>query len=106
MKGSTGSLVRLAFFTLILAAGAIVFFWLRGKPPERGSSEEEPPDLGIGMALVRIEPGSFLMGVARAESERERDEVPQRRVHIARGFWIGACEVTQREWRSVMSNNP
>jgi formylglycine-generating enzyme required for sulfatase activity len=34
------------------------------------------------------------------------DEIPQRRVSIARGFWLGRYEVTQAQWEAVTGNNP
>jgi TonB family protein len=55
----------------------------------------------IGMELVYIPPGEFMMG-----SNSSDDEKPIRRVVFAEGFWMGKYEVTQGQWRSVMGNNP
>ncbi len=71
----------------------------------------------IGMALVRIAPGSFEMGVDsvplpksliagpsgvvydRPSGEGDYDEVPVHKVTITRPFWIGVTEVTAEQFR-------
>jgi formylglycine-generating enzyme required for sulfatase activity len=60
---------------------------------------------GIGIELVAIPAGSFVMGSPRGEDGRERNE-SQRAVTISRVFWLGKYEVTQGEWQSVMGSNP
>jgi formylglycine-generating enzyme required for sulfatase activity len=80
----------------------------------------------IGMKLVFIRPGEFLMGSPEGEKERkEREnspqlrvlrtqpffvwkekEFPQHKVKITRPFYLGATEVTQRQWKSIMEKNP
>ena len=57
-----------------------------------------------GMEFVWIPPGEFSMGsTSRHAFDNER---PVTRVRISRGFWLGKYEVTQRQWESVMGNNP
>ncbi len=70
----------------------------------------------IGMKLVRIEPGAFVMGQGEAAPRtrqeweaRDADEAPVHRVRLTRPFYLGATEVTNaqfeqfdpghREWR-------
>jgi len=60
----------------------------------------------IGMKLVWIPPGEFIMGSPISELERGPDEGPQHHVRITKGFWIGVYEVTQREYLAVTSGNP
>lgn len=60
---------------------------------------------GATMEMVWCAPGSFVMGSPEDESGRFADE-PQRNVSITKGFWIGKYEVTQRQWASVMRDNP
>ncbi len=78
----------------------------------------------IGMKLVLIPPGEFMMGSPKELIEEElkahRDdslygkwylgqlagEGPQHRVRITKPFYVGACQVTQREYRRVMGVNP
>ncbi len=59
----------------------------------------------IGIELVFIPPGEFVMGSLSDESGRDEDE-RQHRVKIARGFYMGATEVTQSQWSAVMDANP
>lgn len=59
----------------------------------------------IGMELVKIPAGEFLMGTPNHEPNRGLDELPHR-VRIGRAFFIGMCEVTQRQYQTVMGKNP
>ena len=52
------------------------------------------------MSFVWIEPGTFEMG-----SDRDT-ESPVHEVTISKGFWLGAHEVTQRQWEVVMGTRP
>ena len=60
---------------------------------------------GIKQAFRWIEPGTFLMGSAEDESERERDET-QHEVTLTQGFWLADTTVTQDLWEAVMGDNP
>lgn len=60
----------------------------------------------IGMKLVRIEPGEFLMGSSDLVSVALTYEKPQHRVQIGKGFSLGAREVTQGQYQEVMGQNP
>ena len=50
------------------------------------------------LVLRRIEPGTFIMG------NDQKDE--SHRVTLTQPFYIGVFEVTQKQWVSVMGNNP
>jgi len=56
----------------------------------------------IGMELILISPGEFLMGSEDGES----DEKPVRRVQISQPFYMGKYPVTQAQWQAVMGKNP
>ena len=60
---------------------------------------------GAELELVYCPPGEFMMGSPSTEEGRWRDET-QHRVWLTKGFWLGKYPVTQRQWRSVMGNNP
>src|SRR5262245_12516648 len=64
-------------------------------------------DLGNGATLdmVEIHGGSFMMGSPETEADRYNDEGPRHRVNVP-SFWMGKYEVTQKQWRTVMNNNP
>ena len=100
----------------------------RDRPREaaaRAAEPQPPPPLpdrersnSIGMTLVRIEPGSFLMGSTKeqidqlmrlfSESKREwfDDEQPQHPVQITRPFFLGIHPVTQGQYQAIMGSNP
>jgi len=52
---------------------------------------------GVSLELVRIPAGEFIMG----DRAGHPDERPLRRVKIAQPFWLGRCEVTNRQFRSL-----
>ena len=59
----------------------------------------------IGMKLVAIPPGTFIMGSPADEAARYDNET-QHKVTMTRGFFMGATSVTQAQWRAVMGTNP
>jgi formylglycine-generating enzyme required for sulfatase activity len=73
----------------------------------------------MGMKLVLIPPGEFMMGSPKELIEEELgthsegwytkylpSEGPRHRVRITRAFWLGAYDVTQEEYERVMGANP
>jgi len=73
----------------------------------------------LGMKLRLIPPGEFTMGSPQAEidalvqSTAEpqwqgwfRSEGPQHRVKLTQAFYLGSCEVTQRQYKELMGANP
>ncbi len=60
----------------------------------------------IGMRLVRIPKGTFLMGSPADEKDRYDDEGPQHEVEITKDFHLGEKEVTQAQFKAVMGYNP
>ena len=60
----------------------------------------------IGMKLVYIPAGEFMMGSPSPHHSRDSDEGPQHKVKISKGFWMGVTEVTQSQYRAVMGTNP
>ena len=59
----------------------------------------------IGMKLVLIKAGTFMMGSPESESERDDDE-RQHRVTLTKDYYLGTTEVTQGQWESVMGTTP
>ena len=56
---------------------------------------------GVAMEMVWCPPGNFLMGSPADESGRH-----QHWVTLTEGFWMAKYAVTQKQWKSVMENNP
>jgi formylglycine-generating enzyme required for sulfatase activity len=59
----------------------------------------------IGMEFVYIESGTFMMGSPSNEPDRSNNET-QHQVTLTKGFYMLTTEVTQRQWKAVMGNNP
>ncbi|MEI7686048.1 MAG: bifunctional serine/threonine-protein kinase/formylglycine-generating enzyme family protein [Planctomycetota bacterium] len=59
----------------------------------------------IGMVLVWIPPGRFMMGSPPSEKKRDNNE-DEHEVDITKGFWMGKFEVTQEEYTKLMGGNP
>jgi uncharacterized protein (TIGR02996 family) len=59
---------------------------------------------GAPMTFSFVPPGTFLMG-GDAESANS-DYHPVHPVTLTRGFWLGACPVTQSQWGAVVRSRP
>ncbi len=59
----------------------------------------------IGMKMVWMPAGEFMMGSPSTERNRRGDET-QHRVRLTKGYYLGMHEVTQRQWQAVMGTNP
>ena len=62
-------------------------------------------DAVTGMTLVEIPSGPFTMGSPNSEAGRAADETAHE-VTISRPFFLGQFEVTDEQWRKVMSTSP
>jgi hypothetical protein len=56
----------------------------------------------IGMKLVLVPAGDFLMGSPDTDKDAQDDEKPQHRVRITRPFYLGMTEVTVGQFRCVV----
>jgi formylglycine-generating enzyme required for sulfatase activity len=66
-----------------------------GEPAPSGAKESVT---ALGQELVLVKPGAFAMGSRRGESGRRPNET-ERHVELTRAFYIGAKEVTNRDFR-------
>ena len=71
-------------------------------PVLAAASFDRRSDPLTGMPFVLIPAGEFEMGTPVAERQREAQETLHH-VKITRPFYLGIHEVTQREWRTVLS---
>jgi formylglycine-generating enzyme required for sulfatase activity len=60
----------------------------------------------IGMKLVLIPAGTFLMGSAAEEALHRLNEMPQHEVGITQPFYMAVHLVTQSQYHQVMAHNP
>jgi formylglycine-generating enzyme required for sulfatase activity len=69
-----------------------------------------PPDKdrltnSIGMEFIYISPGTFIMGSPPDEYGRDGFE-RQHQVTLTEGFYMQKTEVTQKQWKTIMEDNP
>jgi len=81
-----------------------------GIPSKSQSIPSEVRDLPkitniIGMKLVLIPKGTFMMGSPKTEEGRVQDET-QHQVTISKDYYLGVTEVTQGQYEKVMGTNP
>lgn len=78
-------------------------------PPQAAGMADDPPGTvtnSIGMKLVPIPAGEFLMGSPGNDSPGDNNEEFQHRVHIATPFFMGMHEVSQKQYEDVTGENP
>jgi formylglycine-generating enzyme required for sulfatase activity len=93
----------------IVAWAAHDFRRLRLTRDERSTTESGPITNSIGMKLVLIPAGEFLMGSADGDKKASSknasyDEYPQHRVRITKPFYLGATEVTRGQFRRFVDD--
>jgi formylglycine-generating enzyme required for sulfatase activity/tRNA A-37 threonylcarbamoyl transferase component Bud32 len=90
--------------TVVLAGVALAVVTLRGTPPVPATTAAVSTSQTntIGMKLVLIPPGKFLMGSPATEKLRNPTESPQHEVTISKPFYMGAYEVTVGQFRQFV----
>ncbi len=88
-------------FGILLQAAIAVLLGLSASP--RGHCQEKEPDYtnSLGMAFVKIPPGTFMMGSPGDEAHRDQDEV-RHQVTLTRPFYMQTTEVTLAQWWELM----
>jgi formylglycine-generating enzyme len=88
--------LRLLSMNSLLASVLLV-----GSPIARAQDAQQTITNSIGMKLVRIPAGKFVMGSPANEAERDPEEL-EHEVHITKPFYMGAHEVTQAQLERTM----
>ena len=60
----------------------------------------------VPMEMVRIPPGTFVMGSLADERSRADDEGPTQTVTITNEFYVSKTEITQGQWLALMGSWP
>ena len=81
-------------------AAAVVAIWA-ASPAAHAETPADVVTNSIGMRMVRVAAGSFVMGSPPGEPLRQEEETPHR-VTLTRPFRIGATEVTEGQWLAVI----
>jgi formylglycine-generating enzyme required for sulfatase activity len=115
---------HLTVFSGLLAVPAMVVpGWTKAPVPSPKTLPQTFTN-SVGMKLVRIPPGKFKMGAPKEEQDKAidyhemidkikdeatvalcRSEGPQHEVQLS-AFYLGAYEVTQKQFKDVMGYNP
>ena len=85
-----------------------IFLFILGMIPLGSHANAQPPKEitnSIGMKLVLIPKGTFMMGSPESEEGRQKDET-QHEVTISKDYYLGVIEVTQGQYEKVMGTNP
>jgi formylglycine-generating enzyme required for sulfatase activity len=90
----------LSFFSVVL----VLFQLLALLHPARAQAPKEITN-SIGMKLVLIPKGTFMMGSPESEQGRNENET-QHEVTISKNYYLGVYEVTQAQYEKVMGKNP
>lgn len=59
-----------------------------------------------GIVLLLVPPGKFVMGMSQGDIDAGKSELPAHEVTLSRPFYLGETVVTQREWCSIIDQNP
>ncbi len=92
-------------YILSLCLICLTFLVTSGCSSKDDSGDRKIITNSIGMKLVYIQPGEFMMGSPSSEVKRDSDE-PQHKVEISKGFYMGIYEVTQAQYRAVTGKSP
>ncbi|MFO0809360.1 MAG: SUMF1/EgtB/PvdO family nonheme iron enzyme [Gemmataceae bacterium] len=96
--------VALVLLAAVCATGYVVF--ARKHEVKDGKAKESRPISlprmvnSVGMTLVQVPGGELVMG------DPLRADAPLHRVLLARSFWVGIHEVTQKQYQLVTGLNP
>ena len=100
-EGGHAARQRLMFLAFVVIGVLVVGYWMMNP-----GSDMPTLTNSIGMEFVLIPAGEFKMGSPSGEKGRISDEGPVHTVTIEKAYYLGKYEVTQEQWREVMSSNP
>jgi len=109
-----GRLLRIMFLGMVLVIVSLASgYWVYANfasDPDQSLSPTQTLSSSFtnsnSMELVLIPAGEFDMGSPVNDANRETNEGPVHHVKIPNAFYMGKYEVTQKQWRKVMGNNP
>ncbi len=99
---TTTRLLRSAFW--LPGAGLALLLLVAGLCVQAQDAPKEITN-SIGMKLVLIPAGTFTMGSPVSEKTHSDNEL-QHDVTISKPYYMGVCEVTQKQWMELMDKNP
>jgi formylglycine-generating enzyme required for sulfatase activity len=101
LKARRQKKLTLGILGIALIVASIFIGWFNFLKPKYAQTIQN----SIGMEFVLISAGSYSMGSSPG-TRGETSERPSHTVKISRPFYLQNTEVTQRQWKEVMGNNP
>jgi sulfatase modifying factor 1 len=107
---TTGGMSLLIVAVTVLAAWKFGHFGERHSTPGAASQNGLPitsPAFSntLKMKFARIESGSFLMGSASGEPDRDEFDGPQHKVTLSRAFYLGVHHVTVKQFTAFVNDS-
>jgi len=93
MKYLPIALVMLALIIVVVGCGSVT------------QEQQKVFTNSIGMKLVYIHPGEFLIGSPSEQIDQDSDEGSQHRVRISEGFYMGIHEVTRGQFSAFVQDS-
>lgn len=91
-------------FSAIAVAVLLALALARVDAGDPGAGEKKVVSNSIGMKLVRLAAGEFLMGSPESDTDAIADEKPQHKVKITKPFLMGQYTVTVGEFRRFIKD--
>jgi formylglycine-generating enzyme required for sulfatase activity/WD40 repeat protein len=98
--------VPLALVSLVGLAYSSAYAQRGGEKQKASKAADQAFVNSIGMKLVAIPAGTFMMGSPETENNGNRSNEDLHEVTITKGFYMGVYEVTQAQYQKVMGDNP
>jgi len=92
-------------FQAICRCILVVSLWIGGGSIFSNAQSPKEITNSIGIKLVLIPKGTFMMGSPASEERRVGNET-QHEVTISKDYYLGVTEVTQGQYEKVMGKNP
>ena len=86
---------------LVFLWSAVIAMTVRTEPG--GAALFQATTNSVGMKLVLIQPGTFVMGSPDTDSDAAAAEKPAHRVQISRAFYLAAHETTVGNFRAFVN---
>ncbi len=99
--------MKFVYKSMGLLAGLVLALTVHAETGETQAKDSPAATFtnGIGMKMIRVEPGS-VKGTEHAWTSKSYLNRGVRDVKIEEGYYLAATELTQKQWGEVMEKNP
>jgi len=104
---SSSLILALVILFLSFLAFFVHYIYVKPNVSKETNSHSKQFTNSINMKFVLVEHGDFIMGNTSENSENFKQYYhTQHKVEITKSFYIQTTEVTQKQWKSIMNQNP